>query len=67
MKRSKRVIPDEMPYCVDPRDLSALGVDPDIYFGPIGRNAAGWTLHRKRDAALIQRLQSRRESHGTVQ
>jgi hypothetical protein len=54
------------PYLVAPEDLEALGVDPDPYLRS-GGGGAGWMLDRKNDAALIERLQSMAEPHGTVQ
>lgn len=59
-----------VPYFVDPDKLKALGVDPDPYFKSGSRKGGGWMgwiLDRKKDAALIQRLQSMNEQHGTVQ
>jgi hypothetical protein len=60
----------DLPYLVDPRDLQALGIDPDVYFkfGSNKHNSwAGWILDREKDAALIERLQSMRDPHGTRQ
>jgi hypothetical protein len=70
MPKPKQRIPDDMPYLVSPDDLRALGIDPDLYFksGSNKRNSwAGWMLDRKKDAALIARLQSKHEPHGTMQ
>jgi hypothetical protein len=55
-----------VPYFVAPDDLRVLGLDPDTYFKGFG-NGAGWALDRKKDAALIERLRSMQEPHGTVQ
>jgi hypothetical protein len=62
---------DDLPYLVSPDDLRALQIEPDLYF-KTGSNGgrggwAGWMLDRKKDAALIERLQSMREPHGTRQ
>ena len=59
---------DKLPYLVDPDHLRALQIDPDVYLksSPVGGWVA-WMLDRKKDAALIERLQSMREPHGTVQ
>ena len=58
------------PYFVDPKELEALGLDPDEY-RKSGRTKnggwAGWALDRKKDAALIERLQSVTEQHKTAQ
>lgn len=60
-----------VPYLVDPDELKALGVDSDLYFKSGSHKGgwpwAGWMLDRKKDAALIERLQSMKERHGTVQ
>jgi hypothetical protein len=62
---------DNAPYLVDPDQLRALGIDPDPYLKSGshkgGPDWAGWMLDRKRDAALIARLESMREQHRTVQ
>ena len=66
MKQRARVVISDLPYL--PRDLRALGVDPEAYFkcGSNKRNSwAGWMLDRKKDAALIERLQSMHEPHET--
>jgi hypothetical protein len=67
---SKRNLSSEnmaLPYLVCPDDLRALEIDPNIYLTSFGSNAAGWALDRKKDAALIRRLQSMHEPHGTMQ
>jgi hypothetical protein len=60
----------DTPYLVDPNELEALGVDPEPYFKSGHSSRGGWAgymLDRKKDAALIERLQSMHEQHGTVQ
>jgi hypothetical protein len=67
------------PYLVNPADLTALGIDPELY-RKSGRGAiedengklqpswwAGYMLDRKQDAALIARLETMREQHKTKQ
>jgi hypothetical protein len=61
------VILQEIPYFVDPDELTALGVDPDQYFRSGSGGWAGWMLDRTKDAALIGRLQSINEPHKVVQ
>jgi hypothetical protein len=59
-----------VPYLVTPDDLRALGIDPDVYSksGSNNRNGwAGWMLDRKKDAVLIERLQSMQSPHRTMQ
>jgi hypothetical protein len=59
---------DKSPYLVDPEDLRTLQIDPGPYLksssvgGPVG-----WMLDRKKDAALIERLQLMHEPHWTLQ
>jgi hypothetical protein len=48
---------------VNPDDLQALGIDPDTCLKCFGTGA----LDRKKDKALIARLQPMHEPHGTVQ
>jgi hypothetical protein len=60
----------KLPYIVDPDELDALGIDPDLYFksGSNKRGTwVGWILDRTKDAALIIRLQAMQEPHRTVQ
>jgi len=54
---------DKLPYLVDPDHLRALQIDPDVYLksSPVGGWVA-WMLDRKKDAALIERLQSMRDT-----
>jgi hypothetical protein len=69
-KSLKELTDHGIPYFVSPDDLRALQIEPDLYFktGSNGRSGwAGWMLDRKKDAALIQRLQSMREPHRTTQ
>jgi hypothetical protein len=54
------------PYFVSPDRLKALGVEPDRYLRSFG-SVAGWSLDRKKDAVLIERLQAMTEPHETVQ
>jgi hypothetical protein len=59
----------DLPYLVHPRALR-LGIDPDLYFkcGSNKHNSwAGWMLDRKKDSALMERLQSMHEPHETRQ
>jgi hypothetical protein len=57
-----------MPYLVDPEHLRALKIDPGPYLKSSSVGGwVGWMLDREKDAALIARLQSMREPHGTVQ
>jgi hypothetical protein len=68
--KPKLINPYEVPYLVDPAELKALGVDPDLYLksgSTKGGSWAGWMLDRKKDSALIERLQSMTEQHPTVQ
>ena len=55
------------PYLVVPDDLRALGVNPDLYFKSFGRGMMGYALDRKKDAVLIERLQSMQLPHRTMQ
>jgi hypothetical protein len=58
------------PYLVSPKELEALGVEPDLYFksgSTKGCGWAGWMLDRKKDSELIERLQSMTGQHRTVQ
>jgi len=58
------------PAIVSPDELRALGVDPDDYFKTRATATgliSGWMLDRKKDAALIERLQSMRERHQAMQ
>jgi len=74
MKRTspspKELTDNGVPYFVSPDNLRALQIDPDLYF-KTGSNGCsgwvGWILDRKKDAALIERLQSMREPRRTVQ
>ena len=66
----KELTDNGVPYFVSPDDLRALQIDPDLYFktGSSGRRSwAGWMLDRKKDAALIERLQSMHSLHITMQ
>ncbi|MBR1157346.1 hypothetical protein [Bradyrhizobium sp. JYMT SZCCT0428] len=66
----KELIDNGILYLVNPDDLRALQIDPDLYFktGSSGRRSwAGWMLDRKKDAALIERLQSMQLLHKTMQ
>jgi hypothetical protein len=68
--KPKLINPYEVPYLVDPAELKALGIDPDLYFKHGTREGgswAGWMLDRKKDSALIERLKSMTEQHPTVQ
>jgi hypothetical protein len=71
-RRSLKELTDNgVPYFVSPDDLRALQIDPDLHFktGSNGRHNswAGWMLDRKKDAALIERLQSMHLLHETMQ
>ena len=49
-----------VPYIVNPDDLEALGIDPEPYLksgSNSGSHWAGYMLDRKKDAALIERLE----------
>jgi hypothetical protein len=65
-RRTKKPQHIDFPYLASPADLQALGLEPDVYLKSIGDGAA-WLLDRKKDAALIERLQSMREPHATRQ
>jgi hypothetical protein len=65
-RRTKKPQHIDFPYLADPADLRALGLDPDVYLKSLG-SGAGWLLDRKKDAALIGRLQSMHEPHASVQ
>jgi len=55
------------PYWVNPDDLTALGIDPDLYLKSGRPGWLGYVLDRKKDAALIARLETMREQHATKQ
>jgi hypothetical protein len=66
----KELADNDVPYFVGRAELKALGIDPDVYFksgSTKGGSWAGWMLDRKKDAVLIERLQSMAEPHRTVQ
>jgi hypothetical protein len=66
----KELTDNGVPYFVNPADLRALQIDPDLYVkaGSNGRSSwAGWALDRKKDAALIERLRSMHLLHETMQ
>jgi len=69
-KSLKEPTDNGVPYLVNPDDLRALQIDPDLYFktGSNKHNSwAGWMLDRKKDAALIERLRSMHLLHETMQ
>jgi len=69
-KSPKELTDNGVPYFVSPDDLRALQIEPELYFktGSNGRSGwAGWMLDRKKDAALIERLQSMHSLHETMQ
>jgi hypothetical protein len=60
----------DTPYLANLDDLEVLGIDPEPFrFNSSGRgwHWAGYMLDRKKDAALIERLQSMNEQHGVLQ
>jgi hypothetical protein len=65
-KRMQELAEAEVPYFVSSDDLRSVGVDPAIYLKvlPTVRGAmCGCMLDRKKDAVLIERLQSLQEPH----
>jgi hypothetical protein len=67
---AQELVDNDVPYLVNPDDLKALGIDPALYrmsWSGEGWAGAGWALDRKKDTALIERLRSMTEPHGTRQ
>jgi len=61
---------DDSPNLVARDDLLALGLDPETYRMTRSYKHCVWlgyALDRKRDAAIIERLQSMQEAHKTTQ
>jgi hypothetical protein len=69
-KMSNKELADKgVPYWANLEDLEALGIDPAPYFRDCMScdQPWGYVLDRKKDAALIERLQSMEEEHTTKQ